>query len=99
MPTIESVTPHEVAAGGAATLRVLGRGFLPDAVVTASALTAPGVTIDEVTVISETELELSVTVAPDVPPGFRIFMVWNPGTGPGPLEVSFGVCGECFTVT
>ena len=57
-------------------------------------------TIDEVTVISETELELSVRVAPDAPPGFRVLMVWNPGTGPSlPLRVTFGGCGECFTVT
>jgi Tol biopolymer transport system component len=99
MPRIESVTPHEVAAGSSATLRVLGRGFLPDAVATASVLTPPGVTIDEVTVISETELELSVRVAPDAPPGPRLLVVWNPGTGPGSGEVSFGLCVECLTVT
>jgi hypothetical protein len=78
---------------------VHGLGFLPDAVATASVLTPPGVTIDEVTVISETELKLSVRVASDAPPGPRLLVVWNPGTGPGSLEVTFGLCVECFTVT
>ena len=99
MPTVDSVTPDTVAAGSSATLTVTGSGFLPGANASASLFTPPGVTVDAVTVISETELEVSVSVDPGAPAGGRLVMVWNPGTGPGSGATTFGLCGGCLTVT
>ena len=99
MPTVDSVTPNTVAAGSSATLTVTGSGFLPGANVSASIFTPPGVAVDSVTVISETELEVSVSVDPGAPPGARLVLVWNPGTGPGSGATKFGGCGGCLTVT
>ena len=99
MPTIESVTPDTVAPGSSATLTVTGTGFLPGARATAKQVTPPGVTVDSVTVISETELEVSVSVDAGAAQGARTLMVWNPGTGPGASATTFAVCVDCLTVT
>ena len=99
MPTIDSVTPDTVAAGSSATLTVTGTGFLPGAEASASLFTAPGVVVDSVTVISETEVEVSVTAAPGAEAGPRSLLVWNPGTGPGIGATTFAGCRDCVTVT
>jgi Tol biopolymer transport system component len=98
-PTIEMITPATVARGASATLTVDGTGFLPGARASASALTDPGVTVNSVTVVSENELQLSVTADPNAPTGTRHVTVWNPGTGPGPLAGASGICVGCLTVT
>jgi Tol biopolymer transport system component len=98
MPTIQSVTPDTVAAGSSATLTVTGTGFLAGAHASASRFTPPGVAVNSVTVISETELELSVSVDPGAPSGPRLLMVWIPGTGPGRGATNFATCAGCLTV-
>jgi Tol biopolymer transport system component len=99
MPTIASVTPDTVAAGSSATLTVTGSGFLAGAHASAARFTRPGVTVSSVTVVSETELELSVSVEPGAPSGPRLVTVWNPGTGPGRGATSYATCAGCLTVT
>jgi Tol biopolymer transport system component len=99
-PTVDSVTPNSLARGTTATLRVTGSGFFPGAQATAEAFTENGgVTVNSVTVLSETELEVSVSVAADAVTGTRHLAVWNPGTGPGVLATGFGGCQNCLTVT
>jgi hypothetical protein len=98
MPTIQSVTPDTVAAGSSATLTVTGTGFLAGAHASASRFTPPGVSVNSVTVISETELELSVSVDPGAPSGPRLLTVWIPGTGPGTDATNFATCTDCLTV-
>jgi Quinohemoprotein amine dehydrogenase, alpha subunit domain III/WD40-like Beta Propeller Repeat len=96
-PTVETVTPNTVARGTAAALTVTGTGFLPDA----QAFPHPGdgVTVNSVTVHSETTLEVSVTIAADAPTGTRHVVVLNPGTGPGDGANAIGACGNCLTIT
>jgi hypothetical protein len=98
-PTVDSVTPCEIARGSTATLTVIGTGFLPGARATASAFGTGGVTVASVNAVSETELELSLSVDSTAPTGPRTIVVWNPGTGPGPLATGFGACFGCLTVT
>lgn len=98
IPTIESVAPDTVAAGSSATLTVIGTGFLPGTSAFAQ-VGAIGVAVDSVTVISETELEVSVSVDPGAAPGARTLVVWAPGTGPGTSATTFAVCADCLTVT
>jgi Quinohemoprotein amine dehydrogenase, alpha subunit domain III len=91
------VTPNTVARGTTAALTVTGTGFLPEA----RAFTHPadGVTVNSVAVISETTLEVSVSIAADAPTGTRHVVVFNTGTGPGGGAGAFGVCGDCLTIT
>jgi hypothetical protein len=96
-PTVDSVTPAAVARGSTATLTVTGSGFLPGA--QATAFKSDGVTVNSVTVASETGLQVSVTVDADAPTGARSLVVWNPGTGPGAAAAGFGICGDCLSIT
>jgi Quinohemoprotein amine dehydrogenase, alpha subunit domain III len=99
-PTVDSVTPNSLARGTTATLTVTGSGFLPGAQATAEAFTENGgVTVNSVTVLSETELQVSVSVAAAAPTGTRHLAVWNLPTGPGGTATGFGVCQNCLTVT
>jgi hypothetical protein len=67
--------------------------------VSANAFGPGGVTVNSVTVMSETALEVSVSVDVDAPTGDRNVSVFNPGTGPGVLATGFGFCSGCLTVT
>jgi Tol biopolymer transport system component len=99
-PTVDSVTPNSLARGTTATLTVTGSGFLPGAQATAEAFTQNGgVTVNSIEVVSETELQVSVSVAADASTGTRHLAVWNPGTGPGALATGFGGCENCLTIT
>jgi len=98
-PTIDSVTPNTVVRGSTTTVTVLGNGFLPGTQVSAAAFSPAGVTVNSVTVVSERELQVSLSVQADAPFGKRNVMVWNPGTGPGPQATGFGFCLDCLTVT
>ncbi|MCU1465507.1 MAG: hypothetical protein JWM72_1435 [Actinomycetia bacterium] len=96
MPTIESIAPNFAAPGASTTLTVTGKGFLPGS---EARVTEGGMTVDSVTVISETELEATVTFDSDAASGGRTLVVWTPGTGPGPDAVTHAVCGDCLSVT
>jgi Tol biopolymer transport system component len=94
-PTVDSVTPSSLARGTTATLTVTGSSFFSGA----QAFIESGVTVNSVTVLSETQLEVSVSVAADAPTGTRHLAVWNPATGPGGAATGFGLCQSCVTVT
>jgi hypothetical protein len=99
-PTVDSVTPNSLARGTTATLAVTGSGFLLRAQATAESFTQNGsVTVNSVAVVSETELQLSVSIAANAPTGTRHLAVLNPGTGPGALATGFGGCENCLTIT
>jgi Tol biopolymer transport system component len=98
-PTVDSVTPPTVGRGSTATLTVTGSGFFSGARASPQAFGPYGLTVNSVAVISETELELSVTVDAAAPTGSRNVIVWNPGTGPGVFATGFGFCFGCLTVT
>ena len=98
MPTVSSVSPTTVASGSSAVLTVTGAGFLPGAGATASLATLPGVAVDSVTVISETELAVKVSVSAAAPSGPRSLSIWNPGTGPGAAATTFAHCHDCIAV-
>lgn len=98
MPTVSSVSPTTVASGSSAVLTVTGTGFLPGAGATASLSTLSGVVVDSVTVISETELAVEVSVSAAAPSGPRSLLIWNPGTGPGKGATTFTGCFDCITV-
>jgi Tol biopolymer transport system component len=101
IPRVRSITPNTVAAGTSATLTVIGSNFLPGTIAAARALPGDlqGVTVDAVTVVSETELEVAITVDPGAPTGPRTILVWTPGTGPGAPATTFALCNNCLTIT
>jgi Tol biopolymer transport system component len=98
-PTVSSVAPSSLARGATATLTLTGTGFFPGSAVSLTALGGPGVTVNSVTVVSETTIQVSATAAPDAPTGARTVAVFKPGTGPGPLAAGYGLCINCLTVT
>jgi hypothetical protein len=57
------------------------------------------VTVDSVTVNSETELEVAISVDAGASHGPRTLVVWSDGTGPGPDAVTHAICAGCLTVT
>jgi hypothetical protein len=72
-------------------LTVIGKGFLP----TATASIGSGVTVGAVAVISETEMQVSVSVDPGASSGARVVLIWAPATGPRASATSFAV-GRLF---
>jgi hypothetical protein len=57
------------------------------------------VTVNSVTVASDVELTVSVTVAANATVGSRELLLANTGTGPGPDATVWGGCGSCLKVT
>jgi Tol biopolymer transport system component len=96
--SVGSVAPATLGRGETATLTVKGTNFLPGARV-ATVFGAGGITVNSVSVVSETELRVSVTAAADAATGTRNVTVFDPGTGPGVAATGFGLCGNCLTVT
>jgi len=84
-----SADAHYVAFASSANNLVAGDRFAE----------AIGVTVNSVTVVSETQWQVSVTVDAGAPTGERTLTVWNLGTGPGSFAAAFGVCFHCLTVT
>ncbi|MGH9026336.1 MAG: TolB family protein [Acidimicrobiia bacterium] len=97
-PTIDTVSPSTIARGSTTTVAVDGSGFLPTATASASFFTAPGVSVDAVAFVSQAQIQLTISVAPDAATGPRILTVTNPGTGPGPAAGASTLC-ECLTVS
>jgi hypothetical protein len=98
-PTVDLLTPATVARGSTGTLTLTGSGFFPGAQASLQAFGPYGLRVNSVDVVSESELEVVVTVSAAAPTGARNVMVWNPGTGPGPFATGFGFCFGCLTVT
>jgi Tol biopolymer transport system component len=96
-PRVADVAPDTVARGTTITLTVTGNGFFPGARAHIAGA-AKGATTTSTTVLSETELAVSITVDAGAATGKRTLVVWNPGTGPGVLATGFGFCFGCLTV-
>jgi Tol biopolymer transport system component len=94
-PEVLSATPASVARGTTATVHVHGSYLLSSAQVRIS---GEGVTVGSVTWVSEQELTVSVTAAPDATTGPRGLIVSLAGTGPGPGSGAVGTCSGCFNV-
>ena len=97
VPTLTSLTPSAVARGSTVTVTVAGTGFVVGADAPRVAILGHGVTVSSATAVSETEVELIVSVAADAPLGGRTVIVANRGTGPGPGAATYGSCA-CLTV-
>jgi hypothetical protein len=80
IPDVDGFSPQVLAPGAVAELQVTGSHFAPDTVVS---IEGSGVTIDDVTVVSATELSVTVTVDPAAPAGKRTLTIEVPGPGPG----------------
>jgi Tol biopolymer transport system component len=97
-PDVTSASPQSIARGTTTTLTVQGSSFVATPMVSASMFTKPGVTVNSVTFVTESQLQVSVTVAADAPTGRRVLTVINAGTGPGSRAGGAGVC-DCLRVT
>jgi Quinohemoprotein amine dehydrogenase, alpha subunit domain III len=95
-PDVTSVAPSSVARGATQTVTMNGAGFLGGLTV---AVNGEGVTVTSTTVVSATQLQVTLTVAPDAATGVRNITLNNVGTGPGPDKGSFGGCTSCLTIT
>lgn len=62
-PTVDSLTPATVARGSMATLTLTGSGFFPGAQTSLQAFGPYGLRVNSVDVVSESELEVLVTVS------------------------------------
>jgi len=93
VPTISSASPSTLVPGSTATVAVSGTNFLPGA----SASITGGVVVSQATRLSDTSLELLVSVPADAAPGLLLLLVSIPQTGPGPAALSTGVC-SCVTI-
>ncbi len=91
-PAPLTATPATVAPGTTTSITIEGEYLLPSSHV---AITGTGVSVGSVTWISDQELAVSITVAPDAATGPRSVLVSIPGTGGGPGAV--GAC-SCLTI-
>jgi subtilase family serine protease len=86
-PAIGSVTPPYAAIGASATITVRGLHFQPGASVSFGA----DVTVTGVTVVSSTELTVTLVVAPDAAEGPRTVVVTNPDATSGSKANAFAI--------
>ncbi|MGZ8194625.1 MAG: beta-propeller fold lactonase family protein [Methylosarcina sp.] len=77
---ITGVSPSSAQRGASTTVSLVGSGFESGATVAMTPRTA-GITIDSVTYVSETSLQVTLTIAADALEGQRGFSVTNPTTG------------------
>jgi hypothetical protein len=98
IPQIVSIAPSAAARGSNTTMTLTGSGFLPGARAQWGPA-ASGVTVNTVTVVSEEQAQLAITVAADAAPGPRDLLFWSDGTGPGALATGYAFCGACLGVT
>jgi hypothetical protein len=87
VPTVTGVAPGQGAQGTAPAVTVSGTSFQSGATVGAGA----GVTVSGVTVVSATQLQATLTIAPDAAVGPRDVTVTNPGGGTATLANGFSV--------
>ena len=95
-PTVTSSTPASVARGATTVVTLHGDALLPSSVV---AVYGGGVAVNSVTWISDQELQVSITVAPDAPTGGHSYALVLPGTGPGLNAGAAAACLNCLTVS
>jgi WD40-like Beta Propeller Repeat. len=94
-PATRMFTPDAFFPGTTTPMTVDGFDFFPGAVLQVD---GEGVTFDNVTVVSPTEITTDVVVAPDAPATTHNVFIKVPATGPGPAYVAIGFCQGCITV-
>jgi Tol biopolymer transport system component len=78
VPSIVAVSPNTIARGVSGTIKLLGSSFHG---VGALALMGDGITVNGVTAVSETEVDVAVTVSPTAAVGPRTPVLVQVGTG------------------
>jgi Tol biopolymer transport system component len=99
MPSVDAALPETIGRGVNGTITLMGSGFIPGVRVSMSQWTLRGVRVNAVSFVSQTELQVSVSVDVDAPTGARNVWVLNPGTGPGVDANGSGVCVGCLIVS
>jgi Tol biopolymer transport system component len=94
-PATRRFTPDAFARGTTTSVAVDGVDFFDGAVLLVD---GAGIALENVTVVSATEITADVVVASDAPLGPRNVFIEVPATGPGPAYVAVGFCQGCVTV-
>lgn len=94
-PTVTDVAPATLTHGTTTPVTVTGSHFLSGAQLV---IDGDGLTVANVTVVSETEITADVTVAADATLSARNVFVELPGTAPAPAISAVGLCAGCLTV-
>ena len=95
-PSVVSTSPLRVARGTSGTLLVNGSGFRSPATMWTD---TPGVTFGAATVVSDTLIVTSVTVASTVAAGAVTVAVQSPGAAWDPWTGALGRCTTCLAAT
>lgn len=97
-PSIDSVVPNQIRRSTTATMTIRGSGFRPGVTI-APNFAKVGLVVDRVIVVSETELQVTMTAAASADIGLRTLLVRNSGSGPGLGAANVGGCATCLVVT
>lgn len=97
-PTVAEATPSSLTRGTTTTVTLTGTGFVDTPVVL---VTGSGgqVTTSNVAVVSETRVDVDVTVAVGAAIGGHNIILQLPGTGPGLNTGAAASCEGCLTIT
>ena len=100
-PSIDTVTPDTLDPGTTSSVTVTGSGFGPGTSVATFVTSPNGVTVDTIDIVSDTQLDLTVTVEPGAAPGPRSLYLQVPGPGPGEgdMTASLANCADCLTIS
>lgn len=97
IPRIASVSPAAGRTGATVHVTVTGYGFRPDASV---AFHGDGTLLPTSNlVVTETSLQVDVSIPAGTPVGAYDISVYDPGGGPGPTAGAGANCAHCFDVT
>jgi Tol biopolymer transport system component len=102
VPEIEGVAPSSIARGTTETFTLTGHNFTADATVGAFTISAGTnhVTVDSFTIVSDTEVQATISVDAGAPTEALAIVVTVPGLGPGQVSGSTGSCsGTCPQIT
>ncbi len=95
VPYLFLATPSTVARGTTVTMSLFGSGLHAGPLV----LMGEGVTVNSVTFVSESQLNLSITVAANAPVGPRTPLLIDAGTGAGALTGGITFLPALYSVT
>lgn len=95
-PTVSTVNPTALGRGTSATLVITGTGFRAPASV--GVVGQQDVTFGTAVVVSETRIEVPVTIAAGATPATRTLLVIDLGTGPGRAALAAASCA-CLRVS
>jgi Tol biopolymer transport system component len=101
LPYIDRISPETVPRGQTQTFVITGQDFTPNLYVRAQTQSGDSahVSVDQVDVVSSTELHVSVTVDSAAPTGSLVLRVVVPGPGPGAVDGSSSACSSCPVIT